>query len=58
MAAQADGLAALLRGLHMRPQVPPQLPGHICHACTRTALKSRAASGASPKAAGVLDDSL
>lgn len=36
MAAQADGLATPLRGLHMRPQVPPQLPGHVCHACTGT----------------------
>ena len=41
MAAQADGLAALLRSLHMRPQVPPQLPGHVRHACTSTALKRR-----------------
>ena len=56
MASQADGLAALLRSLHMRPQVPPQLPGHVRHACTRTAPWSRAASSASPEAAFALDD--
>ena len=41
MAAQADGLAAPLRGLNMRPQVPPQLPGHVCHACSSTAFERR-----------------
>lgn len=36
VAAQADGLAALLCGLQVRPQVRPQLPGHVCHACIGT----------------------